>query len=294
VVFVEDYDLQLARSLVAGVDVWLNNPIAPLEASGTSGMKAAINGRLNLSILDGWWAEGWMQDNGWGIPPANVADPGRRDALEAGMILDTIAEEVLPLYYDETSPECPPEWVRRSKRAMLSVIPRFNMRRVLFDYARGLYQPATVQYRRLAGESFTGARTLADWKQRVRAAWPRVSLKLVSDSSRDLPRGERLRLAVAVALNGLAAADVRVEFLARRLLPRADRTPPPLSSYGLAARDGLWRSVLAAAEESPNGETLFALDVEPPECGQFATEIRIYPFHELLTHPYEVGLMKWL
>jgi glycogen phosphorylase len=294
VVFVEDYDLQLARALVAGVDVWLNNPIAPLEASGTSGMKAAINGRLNLSILDGWWAEGWIQDNGWGIPPANVADPARRDALEADMIFETIAEEVLPLYYDEAAPGCPPEWVRRSKRAMMTVIPRFNMRRVLFDYTRGLYQPAMAQYRRLASESFTGARTLADWKQRVRAAWPKVSLKLVSDASRDLPRGERLRLSVAVALNGLAPADVRVEFLARRVLPQADVTPPPLSSYGLAARDGLWRAVLTAAEESSSGETTFALDVEPPECGQFATEIRIYPFHELLTHPYELGLMKWL
>ena len=89
-VFLEDYDLQLARWLVSGVDVWLNNPIAPLEASGTSGIKAAINGRLNLSILDGWWAEGWMQDNGWGIPPANVQDPERRDALEAEMIFDTL------------------------------------------------------------------------------------------------------------------------------------------------------------------------------------------------------------
>ena len=295
VVFVEDYDLQLSRSLVAGVDVWLNNPISPLEASGTSGMKAAINGRLNLSILDGWWAEGWMQDNGWGIAPANVADPERRDALEAGLILDTIAEEVLPLYYDKAAPACPPEWVRRSKRAMMTVIPRFNTRRVLFDYTRGLYQPAIAQYRRLAADGFTGARTLADWKQRVRAAWPRVSLKLLSDSARDLPRGERLRLSVAVALNGLAPADVRVEFLARRLLPRADRMSPALSSYAQPERDGLWRAVLEAADEADDaGETVFALDAEPPECGQFATEIRIYPSHELLTHPYELGLMKWL
>ncbi len=294
VVFLEDYDLQLARSMISGVDVWLNNPIAPLEASGTSGIKAAINGRLNLSILDGWWAEGWMQDNGWGIPPADVADPERRDRLEADMILDTIADEVLPLYYDKSSPACPPEWVRRSKRAMATVIPRFNMRRVLFDYTRGLYQPAIAQYRRLAAAGFTGARTLAEWKQRVRAAWPRVSLKLLSDGARDLPRGERLRLSVSVALNGLTPADVRVEFLARRVLPRVDRTPPLLSSYGLPAPDGLWRSALVAAEEQHDGETVFALDVDPGECGQFATEIRIYPWHELLSHPYELGLMKWV
>jgi len=295
IIFLEDYDLQLARSLVSGVDVWLNNPIAPLEASGTSGMKAAINGRLNVSILDGWWAEGFIHDNGWGIPPANVQDAERRDALEAEMILGTLEEEVLPQYYDRDDAGCPREWVRHSKRAMMTVIPRFNMRRVLFDYTRGLYVPAASHYRRLAADNFTGARTLADWKQRVRAAWPKVSLKLLSDTARDLPRGERLRLRIAAALNGLAPADVRVEFAARRLLPDADLSPPPLSSYAQAARDGLWEAALSATDEQDaDGAVIFALDVEPPECGQFRTEVRVYPWHELLSHPYELGLMKWL
>ena len=295
IVFLEDYDLQLARSLVSGVDVWLNNPIAPLEASGTSGIKAAINGRLNLSILDGWWAEGWMQDNGWGIPPAAVQDPERRDALEAELMLAALEEEVVPLYYARGESGIPADWVRSSKRAMMSVIPRFNMRRVLFDYTQGLYQPAAAQYRRLAENAFTGARALAEWKQRVRGAWPRVSLKLLSDAARDLPRGERLRLRVAATLNGLAPADVRVEFVARRLLPDADLAPPPLSSYGRRARAGLWHATLTPTEEHDGeGALVFALDVEPPECGQFRTEVRIYPSHELLSHPFELGLMKWL
>jgi glycogen phosphorylase len=295
IVFLEDYDLQLARSLVSGVDVWLNNPIAPLEASGTSGMKAAINGRLNLSILDGWWAEGWTQDNGWGIPPAAVQDPERRDALEAELILAALEEEVLPLYYVRDESGCPRAWVRQSKRAMMSVIPRFNMRRVLFDYTQGLYLPAAGQYRRLAADDFTGARTLAEWKQRVRAAWPKVSVKLLADAARDLPRGERLRLRVAAALNGLSPADVRVEFLARRLLPEADRIPPPLSSYTQAPRDGVWSAAFTATDEQDaDGAVVFALDVEPPECGQFQTDVRLYPWHELLSHPYELGLMKWL
>ncbi len=295
IVFLEDYDLQLARSLVSGVDVWLNNPIAPLEASGTSGMKAAINGRLNLSILDGWWAEGWMQDNGWGIPPASVQDPERRDALEAELILGALEEEVVPLYYGRDEAGMPGSWVRFSKRAMISVIPRFNMRRVLFDYTQGLYRPAAAQYRRLAADAFTGARTLADWKQKVRQAWPRVSLKLLADAARDLPRGERLRLRVAAGLNGLSPADVRVEFVARRLLPEADVEPPPLSSYDQPPRAGLWHGALAATEEHDvDGALIFALDIEPPECGQFRTEVRIYPWHELLSHPYELGLMKWL
>jgi starch phosphorylase len=295
IIFLEDYDLQLARSLVSGVDVWLNNPIAPLEASGTSGIKAAINGRLNVSILDGWWAEGFTYDNGWGIPAANVQDPERRDALEADMILGTLEEEVLPLYYDRDETGCPREWVKRSKRAMMAVIPRFNMRRVLFDYTRGLYVPAVAHYRRLAADGFTGARTLAEWKLRVRAAWPKVSLKLLSDTARDLPRGERLRLRIAAGLNGLAPADVRVKFVALRLLPQADLSPPPLSSYAQTPRDGLWEAELAATDEhDADGAVIFALDVEPPECGQFRTELRIYPWHELLSHPYELGLMKWL
>ncbi len=295
VIFLEDYDLQLARCLVSGVDVWLNNPIAPLEASGTSGIKAAINGRLNLSILDGWWAEGWVHDNGWGIPPANVHDPERRDDLEAELILGTLAEEVLPLYYDRDDSGCPRDWVSRSKRAMMSVIPRFNMRRVLYDYTRGLYLPAAGQYRRLAADRFTGARTLAAWKERVRAAWPKVSLKLLSDTARDLPRGERLRLRVAAALNGLAPADVRVEFAARRLLPEADLSPPPLCSYAQTPREGWWQAAFTATDEhDSDGAMVFALDIEPPACGQFRTEVRIYPWHELLSHPYELGLMKWL
>ena len=295
IIFLEDYDLQLARSLTSGVDVWLNNPIAPLEASGTSGIKAAINGRLNLSILDGWWAEGWMGDNGWGIPPASVQDPERRDALEAELILGALEEEVVPQYYARDEAGVPQAWVRSSKRAMMSVIPRFNMRRVLFDYTQGLYQPAAAQYRRLSENGFTGARALAEWKLRVRQAWPGVSLKLLSDSARDLPRGERLRLRVAAGLNGLAPSDVRIEFMARRLLPEADLAPPPLSSYLQPPRAGLWQAALTPTEEhETDGARVFALDIEPPECGQFRTEVRIYPWHELLSHPYELGLMKWL
>ncbi|HKT71576.1 MAG TPA: alpha-glucan family phosphorylase [Steroidobacteraceae bacterium] len=295
IIFLEDYDLQLARWLVSGVDVWLNNPIAPLEASGTSGIKAAINGRLNLSILDGWWAEAWMQDNGWGIPPANVQDPERRDAIEAEMILDTLVEEVVPLYYERQESSYSPEWVKRSKRAMMTVIPRFNMSRMLHNYIEGLYAPAARQYGRLAANGFSGARQLADWKQRVRQAWPKVSLRMLAEAAPDLPRGQRLQLRVAAGLNGLQPSDVRVEFVARRLLPEADLEPPPLTSYGHDAPEGVWSATFTATGgHEEDGSALFALDIEPKECGQFATEVRIYPAHELLSHPYELGLMKWL
>jgi starch phosphorylase len=295
IIFLEDYDLQLARWLVAGVDVWLNNPIAPLEASGTSGMKVAINGRLNLSILDGWWAEGWMQDNGWGIPPASVQDPDRRDALEAELILDTLEEEVVPMYYQRNGQGYSPEWVKRSKRAMSTVIPRFNMRRVLYDYTQGLYLPAAAQYRRLAADGFAAATVLAEWKARVRAAWPRVSLRLLSANPAELLRGTALRLSVAASLGGMLPADVRVELRARRVLPEADLSPTPLCSYSETSRAGLWSLTLSpTGEQEPDSAHVFALDARPQECGQFSTEVRLYPWHELLSHPLELGLMKWL
>ena len=304
VVFVDDYDMQLARWLVSGVDIWLNNPIAPLEASGTSGMKAAANGRLNLSVLDGWWAEAWDGDNGWGIPPVTVQDPGRRDALEAELIFDTIEEEVLPLYYGRRSEDrrrgngggdYSPEWVRRSKRAMATVIPAFNTRRMVYDYLRGVYQPAASHYKKLASQDFAGARLLADWKQRVRQAWPEISLRLLTEPPADMPRGERLRMRVAVELNGLTPADVYVEFVARRVLPETNSEPPVLCSYDDAPRDGMWNAMLkATGEHEPDGSAVFALDAQPLQCGQFATELRIFPWHELLSHPYELGLMKRL
>ena len=295
VVFLEDYDMQLARWLVSGVDVWLNNPIAPLEASGTSGMKAAVNGRLNLSVLDGWWGEACAADNGWGIPPVNARDPERRDALEAELIFETLEQEVVPLYYARDTHGRSPEWVRRSKRAMTSVIPRFNTRRMVYDYAQGLYGPAARQYAKLADGNFAGAQTLADWKQRVRQAWPRVVLRLLSDAPADIARGERLRLRVAAALAGLQPTDVRVEFVARRRLPESAFEIPALSSYNDGVHDGVWSAMLApTAELDTDGAAVFALDAQPIECGQFETQIRIYPWHELLSHPFELGFMKEL
>jgi len=295
VVFIDDYDMQLARWLVSGVDVWLNNPIAPLEASGTSGMKAAINGRLNVSVLDGWWAEGWAVDNGWGIAPSNVQDPERRDALEAELIMDALQEEVIPLYYARNGGTYSAEWVRRSKRAMMTVIPQFSTRRMLNDYAEGLYYPAARQYQQLAQSEFAGARALADWRARVQAAWPNVALRSLVAAPSDLPREQPLRIAVAAALGGLSPGDVRVEFIARRRLPEARFEPPPLSSYRAQETDGLWSAALTASGRSEaDGAAVFELDARLPTCGQFATEIRIHPYHERLAHPYELGLMKWL
>ena len=295
VVFLEDYDIELARWLVSGVDVWLNNPIAPLEASGTSGIKAAINGRLNLSILDGWWAEAWDGTNGWGMPGAQVQDEQRRDALDADLMLDTLEEEVVPLYYARGAQGYSPEWVRRCRRAMMTVIPQFNMRRMIIDYDRGLYRPAAALHARLAAQDDAGARALASWKQRVRKAWPGVALRALLPPTREMQRGGRLRQRLAVGLNGLAPSDVAVEFVAPRTLPRLRAQWPALASTRRAEADDRWRVRLEPTEEiDSDGSRVFTLDAAPPTSGQFAVEFRVRPDHELLGHPLEMGLIKRL
>jgi len=294
VVFLEDYDIQLARWLVTGVDVWLNNPIAPLEASGTSGIKAAVNGRLNLSILDGWWAEGFDGANGWGIAGADAHDDARRDHLDGGAILDVIEEEVVPLYYARNASGLSPEWVRRCKRAIASVVPRFNMSRAVSDYAAGLYSAAAVQGARLRQDNCAGANNLAAWKQRVRAGWSQVRILDVSDAVRADPGG-RLTLGATLQLGELEPADVRVEFKARRLLPESHYEPAPLCSFGHGIPDGQWRAELShIGKVAADGTAGFEVSASPPGMGQYQLQVRVYPWHPLLSHPLEMGLMKTL
>lgn len=295
VLFLEGYDMQLARWLVSGVDVWLNNPIAPLEASGTSGIKAAINGRLNLSILDGWWAEASDGVNGWGISPAQVQDEGRRDILDAESILECIEQEVVPLYYGRDSTGLSPEWISRCKRAQASVIPAFNMRRTVRDYATGIYAPLAAHHELLARDSDAGVRQLSEWKQRVRQCWPGVTLRRLTDLPRETQRLGRLQWRIAAALNGLSPGDVEIEFVAQRMLPRMGADLPELASFRPGYVGDLWRAVLQpTGEKDSDGSAVYTLDAEPPSSGQFEVEVRIRPAHPLLAHPLEMGLLHRL
>ena len=295
VVFLEDYDIQLARWLVSGVDVWLNNPIAPLEASGTSGIKAAVNGRLNLSIMDGWWAEAYDGANGWGIPGADTVDEGRRDHLDAAAVLDAIEEEVVPMYYARNSSGMAPEWVRRCRHAMATVIPHFNMRRTVRDYAAGMYRPAAAHGRQLLQDGAAGAAQLAAWKQRVRAQWTNVRILKVEDTPRAAGPTAPLGLRATIQLGGLSPQDLRVEFKALRLLPEAPFDAAPLCSFGHATPHGQWRAEFAVAGGvASDGSATYEVAAVPPGTGQYQLEVRVYPWHPLLGHPLEMGLMKTL
>jgi starch phosphorylase len=282
ILLVEGYDLRFARRLVSGVDVWLNNPEYPLEACGTSGMKAAMNGIPNLSVLDGWWGEGYDGKNGWGIKPASgTLDETRRNHEEARTLYEILQDSVVPQYYNWGPMGYSPGWVAMAKHSIATLLPRFNSTRMLSDYLSRFYVPASHQYRRYSQDNYAGARAVAQWKSRVRTAWPHVVLRRLDAPKRRIRFGDGLRFAVAVNLGGLQPGDVVVELLFGR--PAGGNLPKKARSHRFQHEQQL-----------DTGEQLYALELTPEYCGKIEYRIRIYPHHEMLTHPFEMGMMVWL
>ena len=287
ILLVEGYDLHLSRSLVAGVDVWLNNPIYPLEASGTSGMKAAMNGALNLSVLDGWWGEGYDEGddgiaNGWAIKPVpgHLSD-AQRDAEEARTLYELLQDQVIPTYYRTGPMGYSPEWVAMSKRSISTISPRFNVTRMVSEYVKKFYAPAAGHGRQYFSDNFAVARHVADWKAKVRAAWPGVRLHRIDTPERRLKFGGTVRIELAVQLNGLRPEDVTLEAL-----------------FGRPGRNGGIGRVrhypLTCDGQNEYGEMRYHLELTPELCGKLEYRIRIFPTHASLIHPLETGLMIWL
>jgi starch phosphorylase len=278
---VEGYDLGFARRLVSGCDVWLNNPIYPLEASGTSGMKAAMNGVLNLSVTDGWWDEGYDGGNGWAIKPApEYFDDARRNREDSRDLYELLQDQVIPMYYRRNELGISSEWVRMAKRSITTLLPRFNSTRMVMEYVNKFYGPASRQWRRYSEGGFAAAQGVAAWKAKVRQAWSGVSLRRMDEPQKRIAFGETLSLKVAASLNGLAPEDVRVEVL-----------------MGRASKQGQDRDLQAVAmipEGWDGQDSLFTLELTPDMCGKLLYRVRVYPYHELLTHPFETGLMVWL
>ena len=304
ILLVEGYDIGMGRLLTSGVDVWLNTPVHPFEASGTSGIKAAINGTVNLSVLDGWWAEGYDGSNGWAIPPSpDDAGVEERDRQDASTLYEILQDEVLPLYYgrDERLGYSR-GWVSMCKRAIVTALPNFNSERVVRDYARAFYGPAGQRGRRLSADNHAAARDLAEWKTRIRNAWPGVVMRRIGGAARRIDFDDSIGLAVEVELNGLQPDDIRVEcVLSRQLasgLPAADDryAETPQERDGIVRIGG--RTVLietfSPERDAAEGASRYRLELKPPWAGALAYEIRAVPRHPDLAHPYEVGLMRWL
>ena len=281
ILFLEGYDLHLARRLVSGVDVWLNNPVYPLEASGTSGMKAGMNGVVNLSILDGWWDEGYDGENGWAIKPASPDfDPHRRDREEARTLYEILQDRVIPLYYERTEGGYSPGWIRMAKRSMASLLPRYDASRMLGEYVSKYYIPASRQGHRYGENGYEPAKAVAAWKAKVRAAWGGVTARRIDAPRPRIQFGESIPVEIAVKLNGLAPADVCVELL----LSRGAQEGTPLRHVHELRESGAL----------PEAEHAFKVELKPGLAGRLDYRIRVYPRHELLTHPFELGLCAWV
>ncbi len=285
IVFLPDYDMALARTMVQGCDVWLNNPLRPLEACGTSGMKAAMNGALNLSILDGWWDEWFDGENGWPIPSADsVIDPNRRDSAEATALYDLLSLSVAPMFYDQGADGLPRRWLEMVTHTLRTLGPKAQATRMVRQYTTELYRPAALASRQLAGGgagpgAFPVAAALADWKQRVSAAWPDVRIELVETDDGEQSPGSKLNVRTGVALGGLTPQDVTVEVVYGRVGQDDEIAEPVRAELGL---------------ECPPGADSVAWYVGEAVLGQpgpFGYTGRVLPRHPLLVGPAELGLI---
>ena len=281
IVFLPNYDIRMAQSLYPGCDVWLNNPLRPLEACGTSGMKSALNGGLNLSILDGWWDEWFDGENGWAIPTADgVQDTDKRDDLEAAGLYDLIAKQVAPRFYDLDEEGLPGRWLEMVRHTLGTLGPKVLASRMVNDYVEQLYLPAAASGHALNGVGYTGAKDLAAWTGRVKSGWHGVGVDHVESSGiGDSPQiGETLHVRAYVSLGSLSPQDVCVEVLHGRVNVADELTETS-------------REPLSHVESYEDGRHQFAADLTLGRTGAFGYTVRILPQHAGLANHAETGLV---
>jgi glycogen phosphorylase len=279
-VFVEDYSMQVGRELVQGVDVWLNNPKRGEEACGTSGMKAGINGVLNLSSLDGWFDEAYETSGGWAIGDREPYSEDQ-DEMHASAIYSLLENEIVPMFYRERDRGVPEEWMRRVKQSLMSVSPSFNCNRMVGEYNSQLYSPAREAFQRSASDDFSCVREHSKWMQRVRESWDRVQFVEVGPVlSNPAISGRAIALHAIVDLAGLTPADVRVESVIG-----------PVSTEG-HLRETTVISMPATGER--DGAYVFTQEYVPDQTGRLGYTVRISPNHcdDPLTRPCST-YMRW-
>jgi starch phosphorylase len=284
IVFLPNYDIAMAQTLYPGCDVWLNNPLRPFEACGTSGMKSALNGGLNLSILDGWWDEWYDGDNGWAIPTADgVEDPERRDDLEAGALYELLENEVAPRFYDRDENGLPQRWLAMVRHTFASLGPKVLASRMVADYVRQLYVPAAASGRRTTPAV---ADDLAAFKAKVRSSWPSVRVDHVESSGlSDSPQvGEELQVRAVVWIDGLSPDDVDVQVVHGRVSPADTITDSVVQSLRyVESIDG--------GDGPDSTRYVFGGTLKLRRTGPFGYTVRVLPRHEGLVAPAELGLV---
>lgn len=276
IVFLPDYDMSMARYLYWGCDVWLNNPMRPLEACGTSGMKAALNGGLNLSIRDGWWDELYDGSNGWAIPTADgVNDPIRRDDLEANALYELLGSQVAPLFYDRGEDGVPTRWMSMVRHTLASLGPVVQASRMVREYVETYYAPAAASAQNVVGEGYRGAKELSSYRHRLRASWTRVRVldsDLVLGGSSVPVLGAPVIVRARVELAGLEPSEVDVQVVLGKVSHDSDE---------------LKDIVTAPMNYAGNGN--YEAEVPLPHAGALGYTVRVLPRHGLLASPAELG-----
>jgi starch phosphorylase len=280
IVFLEDYDMNVARYLVQGVDMWLNTPRRPREASGTSGMKGTVNGVLNLSIVDGWWAEAYEPDVGWAIGSGEeYEDPGYQDAVESAALYSLLEKEVVPLFYARGRDGLPREWIAKMKAAMRCLSPFFNTNRMVREYTESFYLPAAERYWHLMDQDGARAGALAQWLRHMYQNWPQIRVERVEADGDAIQVGDVLNIQAQVHLGALEPKDVIVQIY-----------------WGQVDEDGripTGSTTVMLADDARGGSRLFTGAVQSFDSGRFGYAVRVLPHHRDLSDPYQPGLVLW-
>jgi starch phosphorylase len=275
--FLADYNIAIARELYHGCDVWLNTPRRPLEACGTSGMKAALNGALNCSILDGWWDECYQPGNGWVIESAeDDPDLERRDQRECASLFSVLEERVIPTFYDHVTGGLPRVWIEMVQEAWATLGPRVTATRMLRDYTTQLYEPAAADSRAMAADGGVLARELAEWRKRVTASWPSVHITSLDVDISASDTGAIRPVTVSVAADGPAPTDLRVDVL-----------------HGTVGPDGEFHPEPATVALQPSGDGTYTGELVLQAPGSYGVAARVIPVHPALATPYDLGLATW-
>ena len=277
IVFLEDYDINVARYLVQGVDVWLNNPRRPQEASGTSGMKAAVNGAVNVSILDGWWCEAYTSYTGFKI--------GNQDELEGKFLFDVLEREVIPLFYKRNGASLPIEWVTLMKNSIAMASKDFSSHRMVIDYTMQSYLPAIEAYHLYSSNDFKVAREISQWQKELQSKWNDIDLKeITAEAKESSPKvGDIIPITMKVYLGDISPEDVNVEVLAGNLnsLEQMNHYKPV-------------KAILKNDDGSPDSGTYtYESEVVCRESGRFGIAARVMPNNEYLIHNRIPKLIKW-
>ena len=279
-VFIEDYDMEIARVLVQGVDVWLNNPRRPLEACGTSGMKAALNGAVNCSILDGWWDECYNGRNGWAIGTRKTGDDSEyQDRMDSSSLYDLLEREIVPRFYDRSEGPVPRRWMERVRASIAGLGDYVTAKRMVIDYVEKFYEPAAAGAGRFAADGYARARELAAWKNRVRASWSEVKVVDVEGEVLAANVGERRAVAATVHIGSLETSDVLVQLAHGRVGPNGEIVDPNL--------------VEMVAGECSNGTCRYEGSFAAEGAGLYGFAVRVVPSNPDLVNPMEMGFVAW-